>query len=62
MLFEDLEFGSIKVDRVEYAYDIIVDCGEIRKRKKGPSKESVVNSATRPFPQKRISLGVVAGS
>jgi hypothetical protein len=39
MLFEDLEFGSIKVDAVEYAYDIVVDCGRIRKRKKGPSKE-----------------------
>jgi hypothetical protein len=39
MLFEDLAFGSIKVDGVEYDYDIVLDRGEIRKRKKGPSKE-----------------------
>jgi hypothetical protein len=39
MFFEDLAFGSIKVDGVEYDYDILVDCGKIRKRKKGPSKE-----------------------
>ena len=39
MLFEDLAFGSIRVDGVEYDYDIVLDCGEIRKRKKGPSKE-----------------------
>lgn len=39
MLFEDLAFGSIRVDGVEYDHDILVDCGKIRKRKKGPSKE-----------------------
>jgi hypothetical protein len=39
MLFEDLAFGSIRVDGVEYDHDIVVDCGKIRKRKKGPSKE-----------------------
>jgi len=39
MFFEDLAFGSIKVDGVEYDYDILVDCGKIRKRKKRPSKE-----------------------
>ena len=38
MFFEDLAFGSIKVDGVEYDYDILVDCGKIQKRKKGPSK------------------------
>lgn len=39
MLFEDLSFGSIKVDGIEYDYDLLVDCGRIRKRKKGSSKE-----------------------
>jgi len=39
MLFEDLTFGSITVDGVRYDHDIILDRGEIRKRRKGPSKE-----------------------
>lgn len=39
MQFEDFTFGSIKVDGVEYDHDIVVDCGRVRKRKKGPSKE-----------------------
>lgn len=38
MLFEELAFGSIRIDGVNYDYDIVVDCGEVRKRKKGPSK------------------------
>jgi len=38
MLFDDLTFGSIRIDGIEYDYDIVVDRGEIRKRKKGPSK------------------------
>jgi hypothetical protein len=38
-MFEDLTFGSIKVDGVEYSHDIVIDRGRIRKRKKGPSKE-----------------------
>ena len=39
MVFEDLTFGSIRIDGVEYDHDIVVDRGEIRKRKKGPSKK-----------------------
>lgn len=39
MVFQDLAFGSIKVDGVEYEHDIVVDRGRIRKRKKGASKE-----------------------
>jgi hypothetical protein len=38
MLFEELTFGSIRVDGVEYNHDIVVDCGKVRERKKGPSK------------------------
>jgi hypothetical protein len=39
MVFQHLTFGSIKVDGVEYDHDIVMDRGQIRKRKKGPSKE-----------------------
>ena len=38
MLFENLAFGSIRVDGVEYDHDIVVERGEVRARKKGPSK------------------------
>ena len=39
MRFEDLSFGSIRIDGVTYSYDVVIDRGEIRKRKKKPSKE-----------------------
>lgn len=37
--FEDFSFGSIRIDGVAYAYDLVIDRGEIRKRKKKPSKQ-----------------------
>jgi hypothetical protein len=39
MRFEDLSFGSIRIDGVTYDYDVVIDRGEVRKRKKGPSKK-----------------------
>ena len=39
MRFEDFSFGSIRIDGVTYNYDVVIDRGEIRKRKKKPSKE-----------------------
>jgi hypothetical protein len=37
--FTDYSFGSIRIDGQTYDRDVVVDRGEIRKRKKGPSKE-----------------------
>ena len=31
-------FGSIKVDGLVFEYDVVIDGGKVRKRKKGPSK------------------------
>ena len=39
MRFEEFSFGSIRIDGVIYEHDVVIDCGEIRKRKKKPSKE-----------------------
>ena len=39
MRFERFEFGSIRVDGITYDHDLVIDHGEIRKRKKGPSRE-----------------------
>ena len=39
MRFEDFSFGSIRIDGVNYENDVVIDRGEIRKRKKKPSKK-----------------------
>lgn len=38
MHIDAYEFGRITIDGVAYDHDLVVDRGEIRKRKKGPSK------------------------
>ena len=39
MQFENFAFGSIRIDRLTYDHDVIIDRGGIRKRKKKPSKK-----------------------
>ena len=39
MLFDKFSFGSIRIDGVTRDYDVVIDSGEIRKRKKKPSKQ-----------------------
>ena len=39
MRFESFSFGSIRIDGVTYEHDVVIDRGEIRKRKKKPSKK-----------------------
>ena len=38
MRFGSFKFGSIQVDGVTYEYDVVIDGGSVRKRKKKPSK------------------------
>ena len=38
MRFEEFSFGSIRIDGVTYDYDLVIDRGQVRKRKKKPSK------------------------
>ena len=38
MRFEGYSFGSIRIDDRSYDHDVIIEHGEIRKRKKAPSK------------------------
>ncbi len=38
MRFEDYSFGSIRIDGRSYDHDVVIEHGEIRKRKKGASK------------------------
>jgi hypothetical protein len=39
MRFDGLSFGCICIDGVAYHHDVVIDRGEIRKRKKKPSKK-----------------------
>jgi hypothetical protein len=38
MKVRPLGFGAIEVDGVRYEHDIVIDAGEVRKRRKKPSK------------------------
>ncbi len=38
MHFEAFSFGSIRIDGVTYQHDVVIDRGQVRKRKKKPSK------------------------
>jgi len=37
--FSGYSFGSVRVDGVTYDYDLIIDRGKIRQRKKGASRQ-----------------------
>ncbi|MGN6793022.1 MAG: MTH938/NDUFAF3 family protein [Streptosporangiaceae bacterium] len=39
MRISDYSFGSVRVDGVTYDHDLIIDRGQIRKRKKGASRK-----------------------
>ncbi len=39
MRFESFSFGQIRIDGVTYEHDVVIDRGEVRKRKKKPSKK-----------------------
>jgi hypothetical protein len=39
MEFERFSFGSIQIDGSTYEHDVVIDHGEVRKRKKKPSKQ-----------------------
>jgi hypothetical protein len=38
MRFGRFSFGSIEIDGATYEHDVVIDHGEITKRRKGPSK------------------------
>jgi hypothetical protein len=39
MRFDNFSFGSLQIDGSTYEHDVVIDRGEIRKRKKSPSKQ-----------------------
>lgn len=39
MRFEKFSFGSIRIDGVTYEHDVVIDRGQVDKRKKKPSRK-----------------------
>ena len=39
MRFDRFSFGTIRIDGTTCEHDVVIDRGEVRKRKKGPSKQ-----------------------
>ena len=39
MRFEQFGFGSIRIDGTTYKHDVVIDRGQVRRRKKKPSKQ-----------------------
>ena len=39
MHFDDFSFGTLRIDGSTYERDVVIDRGEIRKRKKAPSRK-----------------------
>ena len=37
--FDAFSFGSIRIDGITYEHDVVIDHGQVRKRKKKPSKK-----------------------
>jgi len=39
MNFQQFSFGQIRIDGIEYGYDVVIDRGKVGKRKKKASKK-----------------------
>ena len=39
MKFQQFSFGQIRIDGIEYGYDVVIDRGKVGKRKKKASKK-----------------------
>jgi hypothetical protein len=61
MRFEAFTFGSIRIDGVTRKHDVVIDRGQVRKRKKKPSKKFRGAFGTRLCPSKRRYPGNAGG-
>ena len=70
MRFEAFSFGSIRIDGVTYQHDVVIDHGQVRKRKKKPSKAFRENfghtplsvSEDIPWKCRRLVIGTGTGA
>jgi hypothetical protein len=61
MRFTEYSFGSVRVDRVTYHHDLIIDRGQIRKRKKAASDWAGFLEPARPSALIPARLGLTEG-
>src|SRR5258708_38642838 len=70
MRFEKFSFGSIRIDGATHEHDVVVDRGQVRKRKKKPSKQfrdafghtpDSIEEA-RPWKCRRLVIGTGTGA
>src|SRR3989442_1214343 len=57
MYFDEFRFGSIEIDGVTYEHDLVIDRGDIRKRRKKPSKQFSAVYGHTPLPLLRVFPG-----
>ena len=70
MRFEAFSFGSIRIDGVTHDHDVLIDRGEVYKRKKKPSKKfreefghtSLSAEEQIPWKCRRLVIGTGAGA
>ncbi len=70
MRFEVFSFGSIRIDGVTYEHDVVIDRGQVRKRKKKASRKfrdafghTPVSTEERiPWKCDRLVIGTGAGA
>jgi hypothetical protein len=68
--FEAFSFGSIRIDGVTYEHDVLIDRGQVRKRKKKASKKfreafghtPVSTEETIPWKCRRLVIGTGTGA
>jgi hypothetical protein len=61
MRVTDYSFGSVRVDGVIYDHDLIIDRGQVRKRKKAASREFRATHGHTPLSIAEDTPGDVAG-
>jgi hypothetical protein len=61
MRFDSFSFGSIRIDGVTCDYDVVIDDGEIRKRKKKSLSNSATSLGILPYPSRRTYPGNAVG-
>jgi hypothetical protein len=70
MRFQKFSFGSIRINGVTYEHDVVIDRGDVRKRKKKPSKKfrdkfghtPVSIEEKVPWQCRRLIIGTGAGA
>ena len=61
MHFDKFSFGALRIDGSAYEQDVVIDRGEIRKRKKTLPGDSVTSLDILPCPSKKRSPGNATG-